>query len=298
MSNEAELPGPGLAESMPARAAEFAEACKAKGVALDFLPRTLPLVDRVLAAARTDVQKMIVAKDPTARDQFKAQAMGITAYVGEVVRRETGGSWYDFEGRPLLNIGDYATDPMAIVIALFEGGKAHEGDVSIETMKGYCELISRMQRLWLDGTLIGTYESMTALRTSMTPDAKLAGWVVGQAQMAVKTAKMASDESLDFSAESLDALERILSALHTRHKTQPSDESVAIDSQVWGAYLGEVIRRRFGGQWSIAPDGRHQLALSGWTSYPVDKVRKRITDGAMDNVRVYFGAIPKAMQSG
>jgi hypothetical protein len=298
MSNEAEPQGPTLADSMPARAAEFAEACKGKGMALDFLPRTLPLVERVLTAARTEVQQLIVGKDPNARDQFKEQAMGITAYVGEVIRRETGGAWYDFENRPLLNIGDYATDPMAIVVALFEGSKAHEGDVSVETLKAYCELICRMQRLWLDGTLIGTYESMSALRTSMTPDAKLAGWIVGQAQNAVKTAKMSWDESLDFSDSSLDPLERILSALHTRHKAEPSEERTTIESQVWGAYLGEVIRRRFGGQWSIAGDGRHQLTLSGWTSYPVDKVRKRITDGSMDNVRVYFGAIPKAMQSG
>lgn len=298
MPNEADSPGPSLAASMPARAAEFAEACKAKGLALDFLPRTLPFVDRVLTAARTELQQMILAKDPKARDQFKTQALGITAYVGEVIRRETGGAWYDFENRPLLNVGDYATDPMAIVIALFEGPKAHEGDVVIETMKGYCELICRMQRLWLDGTLIGTYESMTALRTSMTPDAKLAGWVVGQAQGAVKNAKMTWDESLDFSDSSLDAIERILSALHTRHKAEASEENATVESQMWGAYLGEVIRRRFGGQWSMAADGRYQLALAGWTAYPVDKVRKRIIDGSMDNVRVYFGAIPKAMQSG
>lgn len=298
MSNEPESSGPAIGERMPALAQEFVQACKTSGLALDFLPRTLPLVDRVLAASKIELQQMIVGKDPKARDTFKAKAMGMTAYVGEVIRRETGGSWYDFEGRPMLNVGDYATDPLAIVVALFEGAKAHEGDVSIETMKGYCELICRMQRLWLDGTLIGTYETMTALRTSMTPDAKLAGWVVGQSQSAVKTAKMTWEESLDFSAESLDALERILSALHTRHKAEPSEESATVESQMWGAYLGEVIRRRFGGQWSIADDGSHQVALSGWTSYPVVKVRKRIVDGSMDNVRVYFGAIPKAMQSG
>ena len=30
---------------------------------------------------------------------------------------------------------------------------------------------------------------------------------------------------------------------------------------------------------------------------PIEKVRKRIVDGAADNIRVYFFAIPKAMRS-
>lgn len=281
MPNAPQPPGPPApAESMPVRAAEFAEACKSRGIALDFLPRTLPLVDKTMKASPA-----------------MADANGITAYLGEVILRETGGRWYDFEQRPMLAIGDYTTDPLTIVMGLLAGQKPLEGDVRIETTKAYCELICRMQRLWLDGTLIGAYESMSDLRTSMTPDAKLAGWLVGQGQGAVKTAKMTWDESLDFTAGSLDALERILSALHTRYKNEASDFMAAAESQMWGAYLGEVIRRQYGGQWSLAADGTHQLALSGWTSYPMSKVRQRIVDGPMDNVRVYFGAIPKAMQS-
>ena len=82
--------------------------------------------------------------------------------------------------RPFLNVGDYQVDPLTTVTALFERGTAQEGDVAIDSTKAYCEMICRMQRLWLDGTLLGTYESMSALRTSMTPDAKLAG-VAGRA---------------------------------------------------------------------------------------------------------------------
>ena len=75
-----------------------------------------------------------------------------------------------------------------------------------------------MQRLWLDGTVLGNYESMSALRTAMTPDAKLAGWLVAQGQLAVKTAKLEWKESLDFSEDSLDAIERIMGKLHARSK--------------------------------------------------------------------------------
>jgi len=283
MTTNEETTGPSLAESMPALAAEFVQTCKAAGLSLDFLPRTLPLVDRFMKSGAP------------ARQHDRA----IAAYMGEVVRRETGGSWYDFEDRVLLNVGDYATDPQATVTALFERGRAEEGDVTIESTKAYCELICRMQRLWLDGTVLGTYDSMSALRTSMTPDAKLAGWLVLQAQTAVKAAKMTWEESLDLSSDSLDAIERILTKLHAHAKQGPGEApgaEVTEASKMWGVYVGEVIRRNFGGQWAATESGV-ELRLSGITTDPIAKVRKRIVDGPMDNIRFYFASIPKALSS-
>ena len=204
MSNSPETPVPSVSEQMPALAQEFAQTCKANGVALDFLPRTLPLVDRLM-------------KTVPASTSPKA----VTAYLGEVIARETGAFWYDFDDRPFLNVGDYQADPLTAVTALFERGMAQEGDVAIDSTKAYCEMICRMQRLLLDGTLLATYESMSALRTSMTPDARLAGRLVAQSQLAVKAAKMQWQESLDFSADSLDAIERILTAIHSRSQSTP-----------------------------------------------------------------------------
>ena len=283
MSDNPETSPLGVAEAMPALAEEFVQACKAAGIALDYLPRTLPLVDRQMKSSPSS-----------------PNVKGVAAYVGEVIRRETGGSWYDFEDQPMFSVGDYTTDPVAIVTALGAGGRAQEGDVSIESTKAYCELICRMQRLWLDGTVLGNYESMAALRTSMTPDAKTAGWLVGQAQHAVKAAKMQYQESLDFSADSLDAIERILSALHARSQKAGealTEQELADAANMWGVYVGEVIRRVYGGQWSTAADGALQINLSGTTPQPIVKVRKRIADGPMDNIRVWFFSFPKAMRS-
>lgn len=283
MSNDAESSGQSAAEQMPALAQQFVAACKTTGIALDFLPRTLPLVDRFMKSSPS------------------ANARGMAAYVGEVIRRETGGRWYDFEDELLFSVGDYTTDPVAIVTALCAGGRAQEGDITIESTKAYCELICRMQRLWLDGTVLGDHESMAELRTSMTPDAKTAGWLVGQAQNAVKTAKMQWQESLDFSADSLDAMERILSALNARSQKTGAegltDQQLADAANMWGVYVGEVIRRVYGGQWSTAEDGALQISLSGTTPQPIVKVRKRIVDGAMDNIRVWFYSFPKALRS-
>lgn len=302
MSNQAESSGPSLAESMPAQAAEFAQVCKTNGMALDYLLRTLPLVDRFLNGKRGEVQQLTANQDPQAAELHKKHALWITAYLGEVIRRETGAAWYDYEDRPLLDCGDYQADPMTAVNDFFESGKTHEGDLAIESTKAYCEMIVRMQRLWLDGTMLGTYESMSALRTAMTTDAKLAGWLVAQGHAAVKTAKLDWKESLDFSEDSLDAIERIMSKLHARSKQTAAgegftEEQLTQASKMWGAYVGEVIRRRYGGQWSTAADGVLQLALSGYTAQPIVKVHSRIVSGPADNIRFFFAAIAKALSS-
>ena len=300
MSNEPESSDPNLADQMPALAAEFVEACKKAGTNLDYLPRTLPLVDKFLAARRAELQQLTAKHDPQAAELKDKHAASITSYLGEVIRKETGGAWYDFDGRPMLNVGDYQADPLPIVTALLQSGQAREGDVLIGSTKAYCEMISRMNRVWLEGTVLGTYESMAALRTSMAPDAKLAGTIVAQSQLAVQTAKLKFDESLDFSSESLEQVERIMSKLH-KQATEPgadklTEQQIADLSTLWGIYVGEVIRRYYGGQWALT-GGVPDLALGGKNAAPIDKVRKRITGGPMDNLKYYFTSIMKVLSS-
>ncbi|HUQ88351.1 MAG TPA: hypothetical protein VM096_12380 [Vicinamibacterales bacterium] len=160
MSTHEPPPPAGLEAYLPALAAEFVQSCKDAGIHLDHQPRTLPLVDKYVAANRASQEEM---------------APKVAAYVGEVIRRETGGVWYEHEGKPALDVGEHQVDPLAAVTQLFEKGRAQFGDVKIENLKQFCEWVIRMQRQWLDRTLLGSYDSMATLRTSMTTDAKLAG---------------------------------------------------------------------------------------------------------------------------
>ena len=283
MSNQGETSPSG--DQMPALAAEFVQVCKGNGVNLDYLPRTLPLVDKLLNGKRAEVAPELQAR----------YVPWMTAYLGEVIRKETGGSWYDFDGRPMLNVGDYQADPMAIVTGLIENGKGIDGDVSIESTKAYCEMISRMQRVWLEGTVLGTFESMTALRTSMTSDAKLAGTIVAQSQQAIKSAKLTFDESLDFTSESLEGVERIMTKLQ-KQEPKLTEEQITELSKLWGVYVGEVIRRYYGGQWAMV-DGLPDVALGGRHAAPVVKVRKRLVGGATENLKYYFTSIMKVLSS-
>src|SRR5688572_15966075 len=262
MSNQGET-SPTI-HQMPALAAEFVQVCKGNGVNLDYLPRTLPLVDKLLNGKRAEIPSELKAK----------YVPWMTAYLGEVIRKETGGSWYDFDGRPMLNVGDYQADPMSIVTGLIENGKGVDGDVSIESTKAYAEMLSRMQRVWLEGTVLGTFESMAALRTSMTPDAKLAGTIVAQSQQAIKAAKLTFDESLDFTSDSLEGVERIMSKLQTQ-EPKLTDEQIIELAKLWGVYVGEVIRRYYGGQWVLV-EGLPDVALGGKYASPIAKVRNRL----------------------
>jgi hypothetical protein len=293
MSNQGETSP--TVEQMPALAAEFVQICKGNGVNLDYLPRTLPLVDKVLNGKRNEIQQLTAKQDPQAAEIKTKHATWVAAYLGEVIRKDTGGSWYDFDGRPMLNVGDYEADPMAIVTGLLESGKGVDGDVSIESTKAYSEMISRMQRVWLEGTVLGTFESMTALRTSMTTDAKLAGAIVAQSQQAIKTAKLTFGESLDFTSESLDGVERIMTKLQ-KQEPKLTDEQITELSKSWGIYVGEVIRRYYGGQW-VMVEGVPDVALGGKHASPIAKVRKRLVGGPTENLKYYFTSIMKVLSS-
>lgn len=286
MSTHEQPPPAGLEEYLPALAAEFVQTCKTAGINLDFHPRTLPLVDKYVEANRQDQEKM---------------AMPVAAYLGEVIRRETGGVWYEHDGKPALDVGEHQVDPLAAVTQLFEKGRAQFGDVKIENTKQFCEWVIRMQRQWLDRTLLGTYDSMATLRTSMTPDAKLAGVLVAQSQIAVHAAKLKWAESIDFTQDSLEAIERLLGKMHNHYKFAapgqgPSEEQIAITAKIWGIYIGEVIRRHYGGQWSLGDDGVLALSIGETQVFPVAKARKRIVDGPMENIRYYFSAMAKVLQ--
>jgi hypothetical protein len=301
MSNQPEPSGAKPAETMAAQAREFVEACKGKGINLDYQLRTLPLVDKFLKGVSAEVQQLTAKKDPHASELVSRHVGPVTAYLGEVIRRETGGNWYDFDGRPMIETGEHQADPRPIVEGLLEHGKATEGDVNVESLKAYCDMVCRMQRVWLDGTVLGTYDSMTTLRTSITPDARLAGTIVAQSQAAVRAGKLQFGESLDFSSESLEGVERIMNALHKQAKDAPADQKLS-DAQItelsklWGIYVGEVIRRYYGGQWSLV-DGVPDLALGGRSATPLAKVRRRITDGPMENLKYYFQSIMKVLSS-
>jgi hypothetical protein len=281
MSNHPEGSTRNVGEQMAALAAEFVEAAKAAGITLDYLPRTLPIAEKMTKSS-------------------PAEAARMAAYLGEVVRRETRGFWFESEGvTPMVYCGiEPYVDPKSVVDSLLSTGRVAVGATTVESAKAYCETISRLQRQWLDGALLGTYESVAALRTSMAADAKTAGIALALAQNAVLTAKLDWSEDLAVGKESLDAVERMLGAMHTlKNQNTVTSEQIESLCKMMGVFVGEIIRRHYGGLWRVAENGDLELPYPGTTIHPIARARKRVMDGPSDNIRMYYASLPKIIAS-
>lgn len=112
---------------------------------------------------------------------------------------------------------------------------------------------------------------------------------------AVRIAQDRFGFALDYSDGSVESLETILSSI--AGSLNPSDSS-AIEQEVklWGAYLGEVVRRRWDGAWDlISYPGRAAavptLIVAGSQLYPLMKVYRRLTMGDAENVWKFYEKI-------
>jgi hypothetical protein len=124
------------------------------------------------------------------------------------------------------------------------------------------------------------------LESHAFPD--LGAMMEGYAQAAVDVAKSNFEQTLDFSSDSINALDEILVLL---------SESLEIDldfeSRLWGSYLGEMLRQRYAGSWEMTqyPGGEHAVPavdVRGSRLFPLMKVYRRLTLGDEEDLRSFF----------
>ena len=90
---------------------------------------------------------------------------------------------------------------------------------------------------------------------------------------------------LDYSENSLMELEGILSQLALDLPPGgPATDELTEMCKMWGCYFGEVVRRRFGGDWSIDTYPGKQFAtltltVAGNKLFPSMKIHRRLTRG-------------------
>ena len=102
---------------------------------------------------------------------------------------------------------------------------------------------------------------------------------------------------LDFSENSLMELETILAQL----AREPRQADVSETCKIWGSYLGEVVRRRFGGEWSIETYPGKQFAtltltVNGNKLFPSIKIHRRLTEGDGDNVWSFYRMVKTKLE--
>jgi hypothetical protein len=125
--------------------------------------------------------------------------------------------------------------------------------------------------------------------------------VMGMALAYAEQAVVAAREfyaKLDYSERSLGDLDAILGRL----AQAPPAGDLSEACKMWGSYLGEVVRRRFGGDWSIETYPGKQFAtltlnVGGSKIFPSMKIHRRLTQGAGENISAFYEMVKARLES-
>lgn len=142
---------------------------------------------------------------------------------------------------------------------------------------------------------------MDAITIGAMAHEDLSAMMQSYAEQAVAAAR-AQQIELDYSEESLKQVENILERLDgpiARGAPSGSSGAAPADAEteelckVWGGYLGEVVRRRWGGEWMLEtyPGGNFltvALSTPGGTVFPSMKIYRRLSQGAGENVWTFY----------
>jgi len=115
-------------------------------------------------------------------------------------------------------------------------------------------------------------------------------------------------KSLDYSEESIRQVEDICTMLYSAIpksffgkliKKSPSEETIIQMSKMLGGYIGEVMKKHYGGNWDIE-DLMNQsntilINIGELKTFPVGKVYKRLKNGEEDNVYHYYQVMTKEL---
>ncbi len=93
---------------------------------------------------------------------------------------------------------------------------------------------------------------------------------------------------LDFSESSIQSLDPLFNDVEFTMRGGKSDDNVELLTRVWGAYLGEVIRRNIGGQWTSSSESGIGLQRDDNAIHPHDAVRKRLVDESADTLWQFY----------
>ncbi len=106
---------------------------------------------------------------------------------------------------------------------------------------------------------------------------------------AVKDAEKENHITLDYSAQSIEKVEAVLSKIHEQYLKDKSSIAVNGLAMAYGAYIGEVIKRTEpDAKWErdhpVAGEKSYPIRCRGGESFPCGWCYKRITNGPEDNV--------------
>ncbi len=131
------------------------------------------------------------------------------------------------------------------------------------------------------------------LEASAFPD--LGAMMEGYAQAAAVLGSCEVKQKLDFTAESIDALDEVLVLVG-----ESPELDLDFEVRLWGSYLGEVLRRRYAGNWvmTVYPGGATAVPsvdVRGSRLFPLMKVYRRLTAGEEQDLHTFFTMVTERL---
>ena len=116
----------------------------------------------------------------------------------------------------------------------------------------------------------------------------LGAMMEGYAKAAVEVAQNEYRQKLDYSIESVNALDEIVMLL-----SESIDIDLDYESRLWGSYLGELLRVLYAGTWEMTqyPGGEVAVPavdIRGSRLFPLMKVYRRLTMGEEEDLPSFF----------
>ena len=117
----------------------------------------------------------------------------------------------------------------------------------------------------------------------------------GYARAAAELARVEFRQKLDFTPESIDALDEILVLVG-----ESPELDLEFEVRLWGSYLGEVVRRRYAGTWEMTqyPDSATAVPaveVRASRLFPLMKVHRRLTLGEEEDVRGFYAMVAERL---
>ena len=94
-------------------------------------------------------------------------------------------------------------------------------------------------------------------------------------------------------AANVDALERLLEG--------QAAVDLEFQSRLWGSYFGELLRRRWGGTWLLAPypgtieSAVPTLEIAGSRLWPTLKIHRRLTLGSSESLTTFYRMVEQRL---
>jgi len=131
------------------------------------------------------------------------------------------------------------------------------------------------------------------LESAAFPD--LGSMMEGYARAAAELGRSEFKQKLDFTSESIDALDEILVVV-----SESPELELDFEVRLWGSYLGEVLRRRYAGAWEMTqyPGGVMAvpaIEVRGSRLFPLMKVYRRLTVGDEEDLRAFYAMVTERL---